>query len=241
MLAIILSPVCFAEETLIFASPEDLPPKIYKENGVLKGTYVEIIRAVCKRMKCKADFQLFPWARAVAMAKAGEVDALFPPFKTKERSEFLIFPAEPMSYTRNVIFARKNSGYKINELSDLKNLIVGINDQYSYGQAFDRYKNNFHLDVSRTEELQIKKLANNLLKRMDVAAASEEAFLILSKRLGHTRDFEILYTISETPSYVAFSKARGKKAKQLAQEFSQILHQLKKEGVVDRINDQYFK
>lgn len=236
-----LSPLCLAEETLIFASPEDLPPKIYKENGVLKGTYVDIIRAVCKRMKCKADFQMYPWARAVAMAKAGEVDALFPPLKTKERLEFLIFPAEPMSYTRNVIFARKNSGYKISQLSDLKNLIVGINDQYSYGPAFDQYKKNLHLDVSRTEELQIKKLANNSLKRMDVAAGAEEAFLILSKRLGYSRDFEIIYTISENPSYVAFSRARGKKAKQLANEFSATLSQLKKEGVVDRINDQYFK
>lgn len=232
---------CLAGEKLTIASPEDLPPKIYKENGILKGTYVEIIQAVCKRMNCEPDFQLYPWARAIAMVKSGEIDAIFPPLKNKEREEYLIFPSEPMSYTRNVIFGRKNSGLKIDKLSDLKHLVIGINDQYSYGEAFDDYKKFLNLDVSRTEELQIKKLANKSQIRMDVAAASEEAFLSQVKRLHNANDFEILYTISENPSYVAFSKAGGKKANRLAKKFSETLGQLKKEGLIDKINEKYFK
>lgn len=76
LLAMTLSPLCLAEETLIFASPEDLPPKIYKENGVLKGTYVDIIRAVCKRMKCKEKLFSFS-AKDLATPK---ILKLFTPF-----------------------------------------------------------------------------------------------------------------------------------------------------------------
>jgi polar amino acid transport system substrate-binding protein len=229
------------DEKITFAAPEDLPPKIYNENGELKGMYVDIIREICKRMNVKAEFKLYPWARAIIMAKSGEVDAILPPLKTKERAEFLYFPSESMSDTKNVIIGRKKSGIKVKRLSDLSGLIVGVNDQYSYGSEFDSYKKNLEIDISRNEETQIKKLANKKTKRMDVVAASEEAFLFLMKRLGYATQFEVLYTISSEPSYVAFSKAGGEKNKILSAKFNRILRQLKAEGVVETMIDKYLK
>ncbi len=237
---IFLSPLSAFAEKIIFASPEDLPPKIYKENGELKGTYVDIIREIGKRMHVEVEFQQFPWARAMAMVKAGEVDAIFPPLKTPDRLEFLYFPSEPMSYTRNVLFARKKSGLKIKKLSDLNGLMVGINDQYSYGAEFDEYKKHLKIDLSRNEELQIKKLADASMVRMDVAAASEEAFRFLIKRMNYTNQFEIVYTISEKPSYVAFTKAKGEKMKVFAEKYSHILSELKTEGFIQKVTDKYF-
>jgi polar amino acid transport system substrate-binding protein len=233
-------PACFSLEVLTFASLEDLPPKIYKEDGVLKGTYVDIISAVCERMNYKAEFISYPWARVLIVAQNGSVDAIFPPLKSAEREEFLIFPSEPVSYTRNVIFSRKNSNLNIKQLSDLKGLMVGVNDRYSYGQIFDDFKKNLNLDLSRTEDMQISKLAESSAKRMDVAAGSEEVFLFLMKKRGLRDNFKILYTISESPSYVAFSKARGVKAKDLANKFSKAFLELKKEGVIAKINKKYF-
>ena len=238
---LIASPALFSAEKVIFASPERLPPKIFKENGVLRGTYVEIITAVCKRMNVEPVFIQYPWARAVSMVKNGKVDAIFPPFKTKEREEFLYFPEEPISHTRNAIFARKARKIKITKLEDLQPLVVGVIDQYSYGSEFDRLKSSLTVDLSRTEEMQINKLAHQGQVRMDVAAASEEPFKFISRNMGHASDFERLYVFSETPSFVAFSKAGGEKNKKFAMEFSRILKQLKKEGVIQEINDHYFK
>lgn len=231
--------VSFAEK-ITFASPENLPPKVYMENGKLRGTYVDVITAVCKRMKVEPVFVQYPWPRAVAMVKNGKVDAIFPPLKTTEREEFLYFPAEPLSYTRNVIFARKARHIRIKKISDLQNFIVGVNDQYSYGALFDNYKQNLKLDVSRTEEMQINKLTHQGQIRMDVAAASEEAFKYQSAKLGHSKDLEVVYVLSETPSYVAFSKANTDN-KKFAKEFARVLRQLRKEGVVQDIYDSYFK
>lgn len=231
----------FSAEKVIFASPERLPPKIFKENGALRGTYVEIITAVCKRLNVQPVFIQYPWARAVAMVKSGKVDAIFPPFKTKEREAFLYFPEEPMSHTRNAIFARKARKITMTKLEDLQSLIVGVIDQYSYGPEFDRLKSTFSIDISSTEEMQINKLAHQGQVRMDVAAASEEPFKFLSRNMGHAKDFERIYVFSETPSFVAFSKAGGEKNKKFAMEFGKVLKQLRKEGVIQEINDHYFK
>lgn len=234
-------PLVLRAEKMTFASPENLPPKIYMENGKLRGTYVDVIREVCKRMNVEPIFVQYPWPRAVAMVKIGKVDAIFPPFKTVEREEFLIFPNEPMSFTRNVLFARKARNIKVKKLDDLQGMVVGINDQYSYGSQFDSIKHTLTLDLSRTEEMQINKLAHQGQVRMDVVAASEEAFKFLSKKMGLSREFEIVYIISEAPSYVAFSKAGGEKTKKQALEFNRILKQLRKDGTIQDINEQYYK
>nr|BFD60456.1 transporter substrate-binding domain-containing protein [Bdellovibrio sp. CKG001] len=228
-------------EKVVFASYEDIPPKIYRDKGELKGTYVEIIREACKRMKVQPEFVTFPWARAVVMARTGKVDALFPPFVTEERKEFLYFH-EPVSETRNMVFALKKRKFKIRSLEDLKGLTVGVNDQYSYGPEFDAYKKNLRLDLSGTQEMLIQKLGRSEgVKRVDVVVASEEAFRFMSKKLGYRDIFESVYLVSENPSYVAFSKARGPGSKELAERFGKTIQQMKNEGVIQKIFDDYMK
>ncbi|MEK2644149.1 substrate-binding periplasmic protein [Bdellovibrio sp. BCCA] len=231
-----------AAEKLLFASSDSLPPKIYKEDGELRGTYVEIIREICKRMNVEAEFVTYPWARVMVMAKTGKVDAIFPPFKTPDREAFLYFTSEPMSHTRNVVFAPKKKHITVNSLNDLQGLTVGINDQYSYGPKFDAYKKNLNLDLSNNEEMLVNKLGRKgATKRIDVAIASEEVFKFLSKRLGFLDDFEVVYVLSANPSYVAFSKAKGEKAKELTEQYNKILLQLKKEGFVQKVMNKYIE
>lgn len=239
ILIFLLAPAKLFAVTVIFASPEDLPPKVYTENGELKGTYIEIIREACRRLNVEPEFQFYPWARAMALVKSGKVDAIFPPLKTPERSEFLYFPDEPMSITRNVIFAPKKRHLVVRSLEDLRELVIGVNDQYSYGGKFDEIKKSLNLDMSLNEEMQINKLSHDSTRRLDVAAGSEEAFKFMSRRLNVRQDFEVIYVLSENPSYVAFSRAKGPSAKELSKNFSKVLHQMKKEGVVQKITDKY--
>jgi polar amino acid transport system substrate-binding protein len=227
---------------LIFVSPDDLPPKIFREKGELKGTYVDIIREICKRMNVEPEFEIYPWSRAIVMVKTGKADAVFPPFVTKERLDYLYFTQEPMSYTRNQIFALKKDNIVVKNLSNLKGLVVGVNNDYSYGPEFDTYKKNLALDVSINEETLANKLGKiRKVKRIDVAIGSSDSFRFLNRRLGYVKDFEVVYELSETPSYVAFSKAKGESAKVVAEKFSKILLQLKREGFVQKITDRYTK
>jgi len=87
----------------------------------------------------------------------------------------------------------------------------------------------------------VLKLAHKKPRRIDVAAASEEAFKFASQKHGYRDDFEVIYTISVRDSYVAFSKAKGREAKELSERFSKTLHKMKKEGVIKRIVAKYVK
>lgn len=241
VLVISLLPVCAMAEKVIFVSPVDLPPKIFVEGGQLKGTYVDIIREVCKHIDVEPVFRQYPWKRCVKYVKTGKAGAIFPPFLTKKRTEYLYFPTEPVSYTRNVVFGRKNEAILVDGLKDLKGLIVGVNWGYSYGAEFDEYKENLSLEYNNNEEMQIKKLAIEYPKRMDVAIASEEPFIFLSKKLGVNNKFAVVYVLSEKPSYVAFSKAKGRKGKMLSDKFNKVLRQLKMNGTIERIYNKYLK
>lgn len=240
LIFVLLSPVSLWAAKIVFASPEDLPPKVYTEKGELKGIYIDVIREVCKRMKVESEFQFYPWARAMVLVKNGKVDAIFPPFKTRERTEFLYFP-ESVSITRNVVFAPKKRHLVVKNLADLRSLMLGINDQYSYGDRFDAYKPQLQLDLSLNEEMLVQKLAHGGPRRIDVAAASEEAFKFVAKRLNLRDEFEEIYTISENPSYVAFTKAKGPEGQKLSEHFGRTLRQLKNEGVVHKIIAKYVK
>ena len=241
MITILLLPINAFAEKVVFVSLDNLPPKVYQEDGQLKGIYIDVIREVCKRLNIEPEFQLYPWKRCVRMVQNGKADAIFPPFFTEERGEFLYFPSEPMSFTRNVIFALKTRNIKVKNFDELKGLIVGVNSEYSYGSEFDSYKNNLNLEYCGDEETQIKKLAVESPKRMDAAIASEEPFKFLSKQLGFSDKFEVIYVLSEKPSYVAFSKATGEKSKLLSEKFSTILSNLREEGIVQQIEDNYLK
>ncbi|ASD64168.1 substrate-binding periplasmic protein [Bdellovibrio bacteriovorus] len=238
--------VCFAvvtaqAEKIVFASYDDIPPKIYREAGELKGTYVEIIREACKRMNVEPVFETYPWPRAEVMTELGKVDALFPPFLTEARQKVYYFTEEPISKTRNLAFALKKRNLKINSFEDFKGLTVGVNDRYSYGPAFDDFKKKLRLDHSTTQEMLVKKLSANDVKRVDVVIASEEAFWFLIRRMGYKDVFEEVFVVSENPSYVVFSKAAGKGHQQLAERFNKTLLKMKKEGVTKKIFDKYMK
>ncbi len=223
-------------EKVVFVTLENLPPKVYKENGQLTGTYVDIIYEVCKRLNIEPEFRLISWERAIRDVKVGDADAIFPPVFNEERAEFLYFPSEPMTTKKNIIFARKGSDIKAKGLGDLKDKIIGVNN-YSYGANFDNYHG-----LTKQYYTDIKELVQILnIGRIDVAVAAEEPFRFFAKQLGFADKFEAVYTISEEASYVAFSKAAGKKGEQLADKFGQTLRQLKEEGVIRKIEDKYFK
>ncbi|GBC62365.1 amino acid ABC transporter [Desulfonema ishimotonii] len=238
IMLIFFLPVCAAAEKVVFVSVEkDIPPNMYQEDGELKGIYIDIIRQACKKLDIDPDFRLYPWKRCVKYVKDGRAEAIFPPIRTEKRAEFLYFPSEPMADKKIVVFALKEDHIKIERLADLKGKLVGVNDGYSYGSEFDSFPG-LKKDYSRNIDMQVKKLVHH---RMDVAVAVEAPFRFFSKKSGFSRKVEVVYTVSEESSYVAFSKTMGEKGKLLSEKFGLILKQLKKEGVVRKIRDDYLK
>jgi polar amino acid transport system substrate-binding protein len=233
MFLMLLPAIALAEKiTLVY---EAYPPYEFVEGGKIMGTDVDIINEACKRIGCEVEFLDRPWKRAVEEVKDGKVDGIFSLFKTDERDAFLFFPTESLSFEKNIIIAKKGKGIKAAKVEDLKGKSVGVVVDYSYGDAFDAYKD-IKREVCKDNEELLKKLDTG---RMDVAIVNELVYGFLAKKMGLKGKFEVVYQQSLDPMFIGFSKAKGEKAKKLAADFSKAISDMRKKGDIKNILQKY--
>ncbi len=234
-LVILLSmPVSALAEKLVFATSE-WPPYAFTKDGQPSGINVEIIVELCKRLGMESEIRVLPWQRALNYVEGGKVDAIFSVRHTDERATFLHYPAESINTEKTIILAQKGSGIKATNLGDLKDKKVGIVRGYEYGLDFDKYQ-----EIKRTvcdDDAQLVTMFAK--KRVELAAGMDEGSMrYLCKKAGV--DSEVVYVLSEVPSYIGFSKKLGEKGKALADKFSEALKKLKEEGFIEKVQSKYF-
>jgi len=121
-------------------------------------------------------------------------------------------------------------------LSDLKDKTVGVVAGYSYGSKFDGC-GWIRKDSANSVELQLKKQS---LGRTDFSVVNELVGMHITQKYNlNNKIIKLDYIVGETPLYVAFSKAKGEKARGLADKFSTAFSQLKKEGFLQKITNKY--
>jgi len=231
-----LSSIGVSAEKLVFVT-SDWPPYMFMENNEITGIHVEIVREACKRLGFEVDIQLVPWARAMKYVEEGhQATAIFSLKKNTERTEFLYFPAEPIDIEKNVLIALKQSALSANSLDDLKDKTIGVVREYTYDPKFDKHETLKKEEA--TDDVQMMKKLDK--KRTDLATGEEGALKYIGKQLN-LQETETVYVLSESPTYVAFSKqALGVEGETFAQNFGQMLRQLKEEGFIQKIKDKYF-
>lgn len=232
-----LMPINAMSETIKFVTDE-YPPYNYAENGKAKGICIDVVTEICRRLGYDANFMVVSWPRAIKSVNEGTADGIFYLYYNKEREKFLYFPSEPIANPRNICLVRKASNIKIEKLEDLKNKVVGVIESYSYGTEFD----NLH-DVRKRSYQDIRELVRIIhIGRADMVAAAELPFKFASKNknLDFEEEFRIAYVITQDPVYIGFSRAAGEKGKIWAEKFSDMLRQLKEEGFIDKITNNYF-
>jgi len=220
-------------ETLTFTF-SDFPPFEYTEKDLFVGINTEIIKEACKRLHIKPVFIELPWKRALKNTKRGKADAVFSLFKNAERVKHYSFPEENLNTVRMVLVTNRESGVKINTLGDLRGKRVGIFLGSSYGAAFDNDKSIIK-EAAPTNESLIRMQAAG---RIDITVIDERVVKFWSKKIGMEDTFKILdFIVTENPTYVAFSKAKGNK--NWAAMFSGVLKEMKNDGFIEEINKKY--
>ncbi len=227
-----LSVNAYAIDFLTMAT-EEYPPYEYMENGVIKGLDTEIIEAVSERLGLMVKIEFYPWTRAMKMVRYGEIDAMFSMFRTPEREKFLYFTTEHLGSEKVILVTNKESTRQAGNLEDLAGWKIGVQRGNSYGKEFDEYKNIERREVGSFKQLIDMAASGN---RFDAAVVNELVFAYQVKELGIADQFKKLdFVVTNQPLYMGFSRAKGKLHKQLAEDYSQVLKQLRKEGVIDRI------
>jgi polar amino acid transport system substrate-binding protein len=219
--------------TLVFP-----PLEFANAKGEADGAAVEIVKAVLSDMGYTATVEVLPWSRSLNLVKEGKADAIFTAYKNPEREGFLDFGREVLIPQVVSLYIKADSGKTFN--GDVKELIgqrIGIMNTISYGQTFDRAKDELGLKTERVESLDLnfKKLAAG---RLDYVISNRYSAQVEIDALGLEKDVkELVVPVEVMPSFIAFSKA--KKLEGLRDKFDVTLRELKKSGRYYKILEKF--
>ncbi len=217
----------------------DFPPLEYaNEKNEAAGAAVELVTEIMKELKHSVHVQVLPWTRSMMLTKEGKADAIFTCYKNPEREGFLDFGVEVLVPQVVSLYVKKGSKATFN--GDLKELIpfkIGILNTISYGQVFDKAKDDLKLKTERVEALDqnFKKLAAG---RIDFVISNRYSATVELDRLKLQDEIvELPRAVEVIPSYIAFSKA--KKLAALRDEFDKVLRSFKRSGRYHEILEKY--
>lgn len=166
------------------------PPYTYGEysSKPTRGAVVEVLEYIFRDSHLKLT--LYPWKRALLLAKEGIVDGLMLTVETKEREDDFIF-SEPIFNDEIVFIVHSEQAIHYQGLHSLKGLIIGTVHGSKYSNEFQEAIQQKVITVEPADEIQtnIKKLMN---RRIDVVVSSKIAFCNTFKEIWPEANFTIL-------------------------------------------------
>ena len=95
----------FAVQIVELLGDKSYPPYSYLEDGIAKGIYVDIIQTAIKKIpEYNVKFRMISWNRSIALIKKGKALGFFPPYYSKERTEWTKF-SESILAERSYVYA----------------------------------------------------------------------------------------------------------------------------------------
>lgn len=175
---------------------------------------------------------VYPWPRALTLAKEGRIDLLVSLRITPERSEFLEFTTHRAFPNPIVVFVRKNQAFPFKSWADLKLKKGGISQGDTFGNGFDEYlRRELTVEVSPTMENNFMKLDAG---RIDYFVTSKYVGMAYAATHSSRHGIRTLSpAISQQDIHFGFSKASP--CVGLLEEVSLRLKQLDHKGVPEQL------
>ena len=221
-------------ETLVLAAPDARPTTLLAD-GKPAGILVDVVTEAFRRTGRSVDIKIMPWARCLSDAQTGAVDGVFPIYRLPVREQFLNYSSEVLLSQLVVFFGRHDTTAAFSgDLSELRDVNIGIVRDTSYGKKFDEAAKDGTLqriDLAHNIELNLKKLMHG---RVDLIANYRYGVLEAAEHLGLLAEIkEISPPIESVPSYLAFTKQRD--FTEPLEDFQAALASMKQDGTYDRI------
>ncbi|TDL96973.1 amino acid ABC transporter substrate-binding protein [Stutzerimonas stutzeri ATCC 17588 = LMG 11199] len=181
---------CQADE-LRFVT-EDFPPFTYASATATEdraaGPFVEIVAAVCARLRVDCPVQLLPWRRALALAEIGEAQGIFTVIRSPDR-ERAFHLTRMLVTSRYGVYARSASRFVFHRPEDLAGRSVAV-----YGPSGTSFVLGQHLaevgDVTLILEADNRRLLRMLeagrFGELGVAVVNQDVAWHLIDQEGHS-------------------------------------------------------
>ncbi|KPF67433.1 hypothetical protein IP84_12840 [beta proteobacterium AAP99] len=234
-------PAALACERTVRWNP-DPPFTLLNAAGEVVGIDADIAREALQRMGCTVRWIELPWARALLELEAGRLDVLPGAFKRPEREVYAWF-SDPRPTARNLLFASQEALAKwpLKRMDELPRVgfRLGVQINVAYGKAYDELLKDEAYARSITRQSTRLNLWQMVASgRLDGVIASEDtaaielAELKLDQRIRATA-----IVVSDDAARFAFSKRAVEES--FVQRFNQALAQMRREGLIRRIQQRY--
>lgn len=214
------------------------PPYVLGELGkeATGGIGVELMRRIFARIEgVDVSFPLVPWKRALRAVEQGAMDGIAVLLKTPEREQYMEYTDVLLTSPDLVWYSasRFPDGFGWERFEDFAPYNLAVIRGHSYGEEIDKVIEAGFLTI--TEVTSSEQMFTMLARgRVDLALANATVGFASVKELA--QGSEIIAAkkpAGEHVYYVAFSKESP--ARRLIPAINQIISDLRREGVIDKI------
>ncbi len=219
-----------------------------KPGSAQPGYMIEIAKTIFRKAGHTVSYSINPWIRSIYLARKGKISAIVG--ATKGEVADFTFPEEEFGISMTYFFVKKGNPWRYKGVASLKNLKIGIQVDYEYGERLDEYFHK-HINLNKIHELRvenplevnIKKLA---MGRIDTVPENKAVFINKAKQMGLLKKFveagaDPIKSKKDYESikvYLAFSP-KNPKSKEYAKIISEGIKSMRASGELQKILNKY--
>lgn len=221
-------------ELIVATSGTLFPSSYYNDENELSGYDVDVAKAVAKKLDLKIKFKEYNVDGQVTAVNRGEADFAANDFgMSKDRAEKFSL-SSPIKYSFDSMIVRKSDDSGIHSLKDLKGKKAAGEPNTSYMKIADKYGAKAVTYDNATNDQYLTDVANGrtdvilndyYLQKMSLAALPDIPVKIL----------EDVYFNANSTGFLFDKKNQALKTK-----VNTVLEELKKDGTLKKIAEQYF-
>lgn len=189
----------------------EYPPLVHQsENGPPQGLAVEIVDRIFRNMGDTMRIEVFPWARALAMASRGNADCIFTLYHAPERERYFDYSNETLIPQIVYFYARRGVLVDFDgDMASIKGFSVGTAHQINYGPKFEQARSRLNIDEAPTIEQNFMKLARGRVDLVPSNLYTASSTLALASMKDYAdRIVKLPVPVESVMSYIAFPKSR---------------------------------
>lgn len=208
----------------------------------LPGYAVEITRDIYTAAGYRVRYVTAPWARAVVDTREGRHQVLIG-VADSESPEELLFAREPVAINVNAFFVRKADTWQYRGVASLAKVVVGVANDYVFGEPFDSYNAKHRANARRihvlvAEDPVTQGIALLRMKRIDTYLDDRTVVRWTTGAGRLPADLREAGELSRFPLYVGFPR-KDPRAAQWAKSFDDGIRQMRASGALKRLLARY--
>ena len=197
-----------------------------------QGLAIDIVNTALQRAGYQPVVTIDVWTRTLQGADVGVYDLIAAAWYNKKRAEHFTF-SKPYLYNEIKLLKHVDSDFQYHADADLDGRMVGVINNYAYGEKFDQARGMIRIPGTQVLENILRVLNREIELTLD-----DER--VLKYEIKHNIDTNkdklviLPKSLSKNGLYIAVSK-KNPKHKEIAQAFDKAIADMKKDGTFERI------